>query len=346
VSVAGHAERLRRNKWTLVHRLAAWHGRFRARSPRLASVVQRLVRIFAGAYARLELPRGVGLVEAAVAVFPDAWPRSGQRETTGLWHGYRLRLRCADYFQRLTYVLRRYPDAPTQWLIRRALVQGDTVIDGGANIGMISLFSAWCVGPGGRVYALEPNPAALSSLMWHVEANGLRRVTVVPCGLGERDEERELFVPDGDNLGSATFAPPPARYGGSGRGPWQARVVRGDLLPGLIVGGALLIKLDVEGYELSALRGMTGLIERCRPLILTEVNEEMLAQAGAGAADLRAFMDERGYIAFAYWTRRAWVRQRRLVLRRTDSPSLPLDTAWVHPQSVFWERLHPSMRDR
>src|SRR5262245_38125545 len=100
----------------MVDRAHAW----RSRHPRLARLLDPLVRGLVSTYAQLELPRSVGLLEAAVAACPEAWPRDGIRQTRGLWHGCRLRLDCSDYFQRLTFLLRRYPDAPTQHLIWHA----------------------------------------------------------------------------------------------------------------------------------------------------------------------------------------------------------------------------------
>jgi hypothetical protein len=35
---------------------------------------------------------------------------------------------------------------------------------------------------------------------------------------------------------------------------------------------ASLVKLDIQGEELNALRGMSGLIERCKPVLLVEMN--------------------------------------------------------------------------
>lgn len=286
----------------------------------------------------MELPRSVGLAEVAAGAFEGAWPREGVREGRGMWHGYRVRLDCADYFQRLTWILRRYPDVPTQHLLWRVLRPGDTVIDGGANIGLVSLFAAWRVGAMGCVHAFEPNPAAAERLRWHVAANGLSQVMVHEAGLSDAEGEAELVVPGSDNLGAGTFAAIPDRYGGSVLARAAARLARADDL-GLEIRGRLVVKLDVEGYEVRALRGMASLLEAHRPLILTEVNPEMLAQAGASAGELAEFLMSRGYEPFGYSTQRAIVRERRLVLRRMAVDDLPVDVAWVQPHGWHEPRL-------
>ena len=329
---ASSNDRLREIKWRWSRRVRRWDARVAVRAPAIAREVHQAVRFGVGMYARCELPRCVGMMEACVAAFEGAWPRDGMRETRAMWHGYRLRLNCADYFQRLTYALRRYPDVPTQMVLWRTLRPGDTFIDGGANVGMISLLAAWRVGTAGRVHAFEPNPAMLQQLHWHVQSNNLGGIIEVhEAGLGEVRGVSELIVPGDDNFGAGTFAPPPARYHGQHQSLTAAEVVRLDDLA-LPIHGRVVVKLDIEGYEVRALRGMANFIEQHKPLILTEVNAEMLAQAGTSPGVLADFLMSREYRPYAYTTSRAIIRQRRLVLRPLQADSLSVDVAWVHGQ--------------
>lgn len=274
-----------------------------------------------------------------MAAFGGAWRCEGVHETRAMWHGYRLRLNCADYFQRLTFALRRYPDVPTQMVVWRALRPGDTFIDGGANIGLVSLLAAWRVGTAGRVHAFEPNPSVLRQLRWHVETNNLGGIIEIhEAGLGDVRAVSDLIVPGDDNLGAGTFAPPPSRYRGRHQSLTTAEIVRLDDLA-LPVHGRVVIKLDIEGYEVRALRGMANFIEKHKPLILTEVNAEMLAQAGTSPGALAEFLMSRGYRPYAYTTTRAIVRQRRLSLRAVNAAALPVDVVWVHPEGEFRSEL-------
>lgn len=330
--------RLRDRKWEYAWRAKARFAAFAARHKRAANLLARAVAKTATLYARLELPRGVGLLETTLVALPGAFLDTGEAECTGLWHRYRLRLDRSDYFQRLTLYLRRYHDVPTQLVIWRAVRPGDTVIDGGANIGLISLLAAWRTGPGGRVYAFEPGPAAANRLRWHASQNSLAQIDIRELGLSDTADEIPLTVPAGDNLGAGTFAPLPERHTGA-REVTIARTAPADAL-GLDIRGSLVVKLDIEGYELRALRGMSALIERCRPLLLTEVNREMLAQAGASAPELAGFLTDRGYRPFEYTTHRTLLRQRRLVLREiSGGEEWPLDVAWIHPQGAHRDRL-------
>jgi FkbM family methyltransferase len=294
-------------------------------------------------YARAQGPRSVGLVQLCERVFPQWFPRQGWRECRGLWHGYHLRLDCSDYFQRLAWVLRRYHDGPLQVLIGRALRPRDVFVDGGANDGLVSMYAAWCVGSGGRVHAFEPG-LVRQQLDWHVRENGLVQVAVHPVGLSDREEELIFRVPDPQNLGAGTLAPVPARYGDGARDEGKVRTVCGDDEVEVPAGAQAVVKLDVEGFEVRALKGLRVLIETARPLVITEVNQEMLGMAGSGAAELWGWLTGRGYRAFEYSTRRAVLRQTRLVLRPAgalgeNGAAMPTDLAWLQPQSEAWRRL-------
>jgi len=339
---ARSGEQIRERRWKHVRRVAAWHDRFSVRHPRIASLMNSCVRGALTAYTRMELPRGVGLMEAAIAAMPGAWARSGERECCGLWHGGRMRLDLADYYQRLASYLGRYHEVPLQLLIRCALRSGDTFIDGGANNGLVSMAAAWRVGPSGKVWAFEPNPPVYERLRWHAEANGLSQIAAMPIGLSDKREELELLVPGRDNLGAGTCAPLPERYGGEVSQRGMVRLVRADEA-GIDVRGELMAKLDVEGFELRALRGMTSLIERHQPLVVCEMNAEMLRRAGASIEDVCGFMLARGYRGFGMDAGRAIARVRRLILTPLDlgrSP-IPFDVAWIHPESQLWGRLAP-----
>jgi len=56
-----------------------------------------------------------------------------------------------------------------------------------------------------------------------------------------------------------------------------------------------LLKLDIEGLELKALRGSVKIIKKHHPLIMVEMSSGQLARYGDSLQDIRAFMDSLGY---------------------------------------------------
>jgi FkbM family methyltransferase len=323
--------------------LASWYARRTARPGwRRDLPLDRTLRSVARLWARLELPLAVRLLETLRVNRQDLWADAGFRECRGVWHGYRLRLDLSDFYQRWAYFLSRYHEIPLQVLLRHALRRGDVFIDGGANNGLVSLVAAWLVGPTGRVCAFEPNPRAFEQLLWHSRTNCLPQIVARCDGLSDAAESLHLQVPGADNLGAGTFSRIPNRYHGQIAVAAAARTIRADCISDLPTTGLLAVKLDVEGFELRAIRGLGDLIPRRLPLIITEINREMLLGAGSSPFELFQEMHARGYLGYGFDTRAAFIRHRLPTLWRvpTTGPRLPRDIAWIHPDSEASRRLH------
>lgn len=66
------------------------------------------------------------------------------------------------------------------------------------------------------------------------------------------------------------------------------------------------IKLDIEGWEVRALRGAEQTIKRCRPTIVCEVNAGALLRTGTSAAELHALLTSYGYEMRDLFTDEKW----------------------------------------
>ncbi len=145
---------------------------------------------------------------------------------------------------------------------------GDTVLDIGGNIGVYSRFCSEFVGQSGRVFTLEPVPQTFAYLQSNVKALGLRNVTCINVAASDADsEDRTMHVPDyatgGENLYEATL---------STHGNVHVKTARLDtLFPDL---SPAFLKIDVEGHEVSCLKGGLELLRRARPAVMIEVMHE------------------------------------------------------------------------
>lgn len=159
--------------------------------------------------------------------------------------------------------------------VLKALInKGDTIFDVGANIGFYTvLFSSWS-GTGGRVVAYEPDPSNLELLRRNLELNRCQNTIVQPLALSDKAGE-EVFSIDSvtrstGHLGTgATFGE--TQFGS---GKEQLITVKTTILDEevLDLGAPNLIKMDIEGGEFKTLSGGTALLERHRPLIVSELN--------------------------------------------------------------------------
>jgi FkbM family methyltransferase len=177
----------------------------------------------------------------------------------------------------------------TEWTAHE-LRPGDTVLDVGANIGYFTLHFARLVGPHGRVFAFEPDPANFALLKRNVAVNGYRNVELVPAAVSDRTGATHLFRSD-SNAGDHR-----AYDSADGRAAVAVETVALDRYldrPGLRID---FIKMDIQGSEWHALRGMRGLLARHPRLkMLMEFWPVGLRRCGASAAAVLGLLEEAGF---------------------------------------------------
>lgn len=132
---------------------------------------------------------------------------------------------------------------------------GMHVVDVGANIGLYSLLFAKLVGPEGRVFSFEPDELMVQALRENIVANGVGHAEVFACAVGATAGQAVLqrnALNSGDNrMGeSQTLLH-------SDHATVPVRALQ-DALHGRRVD---FIKMDVQGWEGEALRGLAGLLD-------------------------------------------------------------------------------------
>ncbi|MCO6381941.1 FkbM family methyltransferase [Oceanicola sp. 502str15] len=151
--------------------------------------------------------------------------------------------------------------------------EGGTFMDVGANVGNHTLYMALMAGAA-RVLPVEPNPKAINLLVANVMYNGLfDRVDLSTLGYGldaEAGEGLAIHSPR-NNLGWVKLKPVEEAKGDATAVPTRT----GDSLVGDT--HVDFIKIDVEGMEVGALKGLEGTITRSKPHLFIElehVNKE------------------------------------------------------------------------
>ena len=185
----------------------------------------------------------------------------------------------------LYWLLRGKYERHTRTLFEDAVKPGMRVLDIGAHIGYFTLLAARAVGPTGRVYSFEPDPDNYRFLCHNVALNGMEGVvTTVPKAVADTSGIRP-FVADTKHSVVSSFL----REGRSDAAmPVECTTVD-DFLDGRKID---VVKLDVEGAELEALRGMRRtLTETSQVAMFVECNPTSLASAGASVRELLDELD-------------------------------------------------------
>ena len=279
-------------------------------------------------YIRNELPGWGKLYDMFVGGYSrnDAWSGVPAQWVRGKLHGYEMLLDVSRWSPRQTFFLGRFYDLPTQLAVQMVLRDGDTFIDVGANEGMISLLAAHIVGPTGKVIAFEPNPVPRAALEAAIERTGICNVQLRALGLGAQTAELVLSVPR-INSGEGSFGTPD--YEDAELDRLTCPVRRGDdELRGEF---PRLIKVDVEGFEAQVFAGLEATLSGARPVLVTEVVSQHLANAGSTAEALTAILEAHGYSGWRMSLRKRGGRhQLRLVPDRPAGSHYWADLMWVH----------------
>ena len=144
-------------------------------------------------------------------------------------------------------------DRAERRLLRKVLFPGAVVVDAGANIGIYSRFLSRCVGPTGTVHSFEPSPENFKRL--HAMTRKLSNVRASQVAVGARSGSSELYISDQLNVDHRTYS----AEGNSRRSIPTEMVALDDYFK---AGERVdLVKIDVQGYELHALRGAKRVLQ-------------------------------------------------------------------------------------
>ncbi len=217
---------------------------------------------------RILLPRTIGPRRIL------AGPLSGQHLVTS-WHDYP------------AAILGRTEQPLLGWFKENVRL-GETWLDVGAHYGYTAIALAQLVGPGGKVYAFEPMTASAGCIARTRSINNLTQLNVVPFALGQCETIATQRLPQTRGMVDSTIkaAGPDEpfmvasldwlwpRIGQTGDGP----IPRVDG-----------VKIDVQGMELEALKGMLRTLRQDRPKLVVELHE------GVSRDEFLAIIDAAGY---------------------------------------------------
>jgi FkbM family methyltransferase len=227
-------------------------------------------------------------------------------------------------------------------LLRHLLGQGMTFVDVGANWGYFSLLAAGLLGPSGRIVSLEPDPRLHALLQANLRHNRMANVTALPLAAADRKGTLPLvpFDESEGNWGVSRLVEQPAATTLS-----IPTAPIDEILDDLGIDQVDLLKMDIEGTEDLALRGMAAGLARHRyRFVLLEVHPALLAERGRTFEETVEPVRAAGYVSWqidhsASTTRKAaygrWGRLSDLVHARGEGERLDPwpHLLWVSPKA-------------
>ena len=170
----------------------------------------------------------------------------------------------------------RYEEGTTR-LLRQIIKPGMAVIDAGAHVGYYTLLAARQVGPTGRVYAFEPEPANYDLLLRNIQRNEYTNIVAVNAALSRGVGQATLYLTGLDNGRHSLF-----RHGLPQQGSVIVEITTLDAFLESEGGTRVdLVKVDVEGSEADVLKGMEQLLRKPGELkLILEFNPALLRSVG------------------------------------------------------------------
>jgi FkbM family methyltransferase len=197
----------------------------------------------------------------------------------------RIELDITEYIQKQVFFNGGYEKDSVKKL-NELLPQGGVFFDLGANIGMYSLNLCR---KAKAVFAFEATKRTYDKLNKTIEGNGIKNIHLSFNAVDDKDDkEVSIFFGDGasgtENNGANSMH----------KGREEANKVRTIRLDTYIeregISNIDIIKIDIEGNELYALRGGIESIKKFRPIIFCEINPRLNVQAGYSAKELWDFI--------------------------------------------------------
>jgi len=234
------------------------------------------------------------------------WPsRIGYRSRQGL--AYELNLNIIG--QRELFLLGRL-EADLTWVMENLLEAGDLVLEAGTDVGIHTVFMAKKVGPKGSIHAFDPLASAIADTRRHLNLNGLENVVLNQVALGEREGHATVYsfanlprahsslmnLEENCSIGQECAVTTIDRY------------VADNAIPTL-----KLLKLDIEGSEMAALKGAGETVAHLHPLAVVEANYTTSRAFGYQPAAIVAWFKRLSYDCFVF-RRKKWLK----VVRNED----------------------------
>jgi len=166
-------------------------------------------------------------------------------------------------------------------LLRAWVAAGDGALDVGSNLGVYAAAAAQAAGATGRVMAVEPSPSLAGLIGEAARLLSLGGIRVYPSCAGDARGQVPFHVAKGGTTGAQSLRVEPGR-----EAEYETITVGIDTLDHMLAEtpgfpAPSFVKVDVEGAEVSAIRGASDLLGSPDPALwIVEINPPALARFG------------------------------------------------------------------
>lgn len=174
-------------------------------------------------------------------------------------------------------------------ILKEVVKPGYFVLDIGGNIGFYAKTLSQMVGVNGQVYSFEPDVTNFKHLQKNTRA--LKNIRLFNCAVSDKHETLKIYTSKLLNVDHRTY--PVHNYDTVNE---ISAVSIDQLISENSIAKADFIKIDIQGYELAAFKGMQNLLQSTPHLkIVAEYWPHGFKRAGTSAIEFFQFFDNLGY---------------------------------------------------
>lgn len=188
-----------------------------------------------------------------------------------------------DPLDSLGLSLRPYEPEITE-VLGDVLGKNKVFVDIGANIGYHTIYGAKLAK---AVIAFEPQKDNFAILQENVARNSCPNVICENFGVSDREGAASIFL-CGNNKGGHSLV--------KSDEVGKEEAIRTIILDSYLAGRKVdVIKMDIEGWELHALKGMLETLKRSRPVLISEFRASSIQTAGGNPEEFLSILSDLGY---------------------------------------------------
>ena len=227
-------------------------------------------------------------------------------------------------------------------MLRQFVRRGDRILDVGAHLGTVSIPFAHFSARTARIVAVEGNPSTYSVLERNIAHNELSAVITAINAIVTGASDHVRLREDAQNRGSSFFETTNGTdQAEDAAGP--PRLAIDDIVAEHFKGARVdLLKVDVEGMELQALRSARSTLRDSLPVLYVEVSKDHLARHGDSVRGLHDFLSGFGYQLFRNIGPRNAGNDQFSIQKISDLESVKaglFDVLAIHPRDARFDQL-------
>ena len=193
-------------------------------------------------------------------------------------------------YKQLYFKFKANQDAYEIELMKRFIKKGDILLDIGANIGFYTTVFSKLAGRYGKVYCFEPDPGNSNFLRSNTKK--FQNVTLIPKAVSEKKGTLTFYTSHRLNVDHRSYKP--EKFNNS----FEVESISIDEF----INGKFdvnFIKMDIQGAEYGALKGMVNTLRKNDAILLMEIWPYGLKLAGSSVEEVVSYINKLKYKVYS-----------------------------------------------